>query len=280
MAISQFHLVETIRVMSTRPPLVMVHGAFCGPWAFDKFRVPFEAYGYVVHAPCLRFHDAGSQPAHMLGTTSIVDYTNDLEKIAEGLGEVPILVGHSLGGLLVQMLAARRTPRALVLLAPSAPWGVLPSTAFEITSAQAMLLAGDYWNSLLQPNYGIAALHSLDKLSPAERNSTFSRFVPESGLATFEVMHWTLDQKRAARVSPRDVACPILCLAGAGDRINPPSTVRRIAGRYRGNVRFEVLDNHSHWLIGEPGWEDVASRAIEWLDVVLAPENARDSRPS
>ena len=55
-----------------------------------------------------------------------------------GLDAPPILVGHSMGGLLAQMLAARRDVAALILLAPSAPWGVPPTTLFEIGAAQAL----------------------------------------------------------------------------------------------------------------------------------------------
>lgn len=258
-----------------RPPLVMIHGAFCGPWAFDRFRKPFEGKGYAVHAPTLRFHDCGQAPPRALGKTSLLDYADDLEKLIAGLGETPILVGHSLGGLLAQMLAARGKARACVLLAPSAPWGVLPSTMFEIASAQALLMTGDYWNAPIAPNYAIAAAHTLDRLEPAERHAVYARFVPESGLATFEVMQWALDLRRAAHVRARDVACAMLCLVGSDDKINPPSTVSRIAARYQGRALFEQVEGHSHWLIGEKGCETLAARAIAWLDSILVAEGAR-----
>ncbi|MEI9990227.1 MAG: alpha/beta hydrolase [Rhizomicrobium sp.] len=254
----------------SRSDIVMIHGAFCGPWAFEKFRKPFEAVGHPVHAPALRFHEHGVPVNRALGTTSLVDYANDLAKLIEGLDAPPVLVGHSLGGLLAQMLAAKGLARALVLLAPSPPWGVLPSTFFEIASAQTMLLAGDFWNAPLKPDYGIAAANSLDRLPPAERHKVFARFVPESGLATFEIMHWAFDAKRAALVHPESVTCPILAFAGSHDRINPPSTVKRIAERYKGRAIFEEVDGHSHWLVGEPGWEKIAARAVTWVDEVTA----------
>ena len=87
---------------------------------------------------------------------------------------------------------------------------------------------------MLYPDYDVAASHSLDRLPPLERKRVFAGFVPESGLATFEIMHWGWDAKRASHVKASDVTCPILCLTGQHDRINPPSTVRRIAERYKG----------------------------------------------
>ena len=257
-----------------RPPLVMIHGAFCGPWAFDKFREPFEAAGYKVHAPVLRHHDEGAKPSRALGATSLLDYAKDLEAVIARLDSPPVLLGHSLGGLLAQMLAANGKARALVLLAPCAPWGIMPSTMFEIASAQTIMLAGNLTNQVLYPDYDVAAAHSLDRLPPLERKRVFAGFVPESGLATFEIMHWGWDAKRASHVKAADVTCPILCLTGQHDRINPPSTVRRTAERYKGAVYEDIL-GHSHWLIGEPGWEKIARRALAWLDEVLGTESKK-----
>ncbi len=244
----------------------MIHGAFCGPWSFDAFRVPFEAAGYKVHAPALRHHALGRKPPPALGTTSLLDYAKDIAAVIAKLDRPPILVGHSLGGLLAQMLAAKGLARALVLLAPCPPWGVLPSTLFEIASAQTMMLVGNLHNQILKPDYDVAAAHSLDRLPAVERKRVFAGFVPESGLATFEIMHWGWDAKCALHVGAEDVRCPILCLAGEHDRINPPSTMRRLAARYGARIAFEELPGHSHWLIGEPGWEKIAGRALAWLE--------------
>ena len=262
-----------------RPPVVMIHGAFCGGWAFADFAGPFVQAGYAVHAPDLRHHDCGLRPPAALGKTSLVDYADDLEALIAGLGETPILVGHSLGGLLAQMLAARGRARAAILLAPSAPWGVLPTTLFEVASAQALYLAGDFWNRALEPHYAVAAANSLDKLGEEKRRAVYARFVPESGLATFEIMNWALDVKRAAFVKPRDVVCPLLCIAGREDKINPPSTVRAVAARYEGRARFEELPGRSHWLIGEAGWEKLAASILVWLgNLRLEEAPARGAR--
>ena len=261
----------------SRPPIVMIHGAFCGAWAFDEFREPFEAK-YKVHTPTLRYHDCVREPLRELGRTSLIDYADDLEKLILELDETPILLGHSMGGLLAQMLAAKGLARACVLMAPSAPWGVLPSTIFEIASAQTLLFSGgDYRGSIIHPSYQIAAAHSLDKLDDSARSAIYAHFVPESGQATFEIMNWSFDHKRAARVRARDVTCPVLCMVGADDKINPPSTVARIATRYGSRARFEQVNGHSHWLIGEPGWEAIAARALAWLDSVLSVQKTRSA---
>src|SRR3569833_3293725 len=132
-------------------PVVMIHGAFCGPWSLLCLGEKFREAGHAVTSPCLRFHDGGKPPA-ALGTTSLLDYVADLEEDIAALKTPPILVGHSMGGLLAQMLAARIKTRALVLLAPSAPWGVAPPTLFEISAAQALHLNPGYWTKVLEPS--------------------------------------------------------------------------------------------------------------------------------
>jgi pimeloyl-ACP methyl ester carboxylesterase len=251
---------------SRKAPVVMIHGAFCGPWSLDGLKRKFKEAGYAVTTPCLRFHDQKPPPA-ALGTTGLRDYATDLEEEIRALGVAPILVGHSMGGLLAQQLAVRTEIRALVLLAPSAPWGTPPTTLFEIGAAQAMHLNPGYWNKVLEPNRDVALAHSLDKLPKHMRDEVFDRLVPESGRATFEILNWGLDLNHASGVEAEKINAPLLFLTGSEDRINPPSTVARIAALYGARATNEVMQGMGHWLIGEPGWEKLADRALAWLEL-------------
>jgi pimeloyl-ACP methyl ester carboxylesterase len=262
--------------MAARLSVVMIHGAFCGGWVFEAWRPLFAAQGYDVYTPTLRHHQAGS-PQSELARTGMCDYAADLEALLGSVGEAPIVIGHSLGGLLAQMLAARGRVRALILLAPSAPWGMLPSTASEFFAAQGLHAEGLFWRKALAPSHWIAAAHALDLVPEDERASILGRLVPESGLAMFEVLHWMFDRYRATYVDPRAVACPILCLVGARDRINPPATVRRLARRYGGRARYEELPGRSHWLPAEPGWERIATGSLDWLSRILGRDTERVS---
>lgn len=158
-----------------KSPVVMIHGAFCGGWVFEKFRTPFEDAGHSVHAPDLRHHTRAKTTSPELGRTGMKDYTADILALVKSLNAPPVLVGHSLGGLIAQMVASQTTVKALVLLAPCAPWGVLPSTLFEVVSAQAMFFVGDLSNQPIKPSYEIAAANSLDRLPKAQRDAIYAQ---------------------------------------------------------------------------------------------------------
>lgn len=260
----------------TRGHMVLIHGAFTGGWAMACWAEAMTAAGWICHTPNLLHHDtpAHGRPHHDLGRTSLVDYTDDLARLIKALPEKPVIVGHSMGGLIAQMLAGRNLARAIVLLAPSPPWGVIPSTEFEILSAVGMVATlGVFWDGPIHPVYRVAADHTLNRLPREERRQVFSRFVPESGRAVFEIMHSVWDLRRASRVEPWTVKCPVLALAGSADKVNSARTVRRIADRYRdtgGKTDFRLYDGFSHWMVSEPGWEDMAADAARWLDQVIS----------
>jgi len=242
--------------------VIFAHGAFCGGWAFERFRAPFEAAGFKTLAPDLRGHEPGAGPSATVGV-SMADYAADLAGLIAREPEPPVLVGHSLGGLAAQMAAARAPVSALVLLAPSSPWGVAGGTLEEAISAVSLYGLGAFWTQAIEPDFGAAQAYSLDRMDEAERRGVFARMVPESGRALWETLNWWLDPLMTTSVAASAVKAPVLALAGERDRVHPPATVAQIAERYGGTTL--VMDGMSHWLVGEPGWKRVAEAVLGWL---------------
>jgi pimeloyl-ACP methyl ester carboxylesterase len=246
-------------------PIVFVHGAFCGGWAFDAFRAPFEAAGYETHAPNLAHHERGAD-LDVLAQTGVRDYADALVRDIRQLRRAPVLVGHSLGGLVSQLVAARTPVAGLILLAPSAPWGVLPTTLDEHGNNFGLSLLGDYWRRTVPPGYRIARHSTLDRLDKTLARRTFAKFTHESGRAVLEAVQWWLDPTMASAAPVYRIDCPILAMAGGQDRVNPASTVRRIVNRFPAHqALFHGFPAMSHWLIGEPEWPEVATLALAWL---------------
>ncbi len=241
----------------------MVHGAFCAGWAFDAFRRPFEAAGHTVIAPDLPGHE--SQPGRSTVTgQSMSDYAKAIGRLIDDQPAPPILIGHSLGGLVAQMAAARSRVAGLILLAPSSPWGVTGSTAEEAISAVSLYALGPYWALPVDPDYGSARRYLFDRLPREERRALFARLVPESGRALWETLNWWLDPFATTQVSAHAIRAPVMAVAGGLDAIHPTATVRAIAKRLGGET--VVLPQMSHWLVGEPGWQEVAQACLTWIE--------------
>jgi pimeloyl-ACP methyl ester carboxylesterase len=257
-------------------PLVFVHGAFCGGWAFDSFRESFEAAGFQTHAPNLLHHERGAD-LEALAQTGLKDYAQAVAAFAKALRAPPVLIGHSLGGLVVQLAAIQTDVAGLVLLAPSAPWGVPPTTLDEQSNQFGLSLLGDYWRRSVPPDYRVARATTLDRLPPEDARHTFANFVPESGRAIREAVQWWLDASMAGQAPVYAINAPVLGLAGGRDRVNPASTVRRVISRFpQGQAHFHEFPEMSHWLVGEPEADDVTHFVLQWLEArEIAPKRRK-----
>ncbi|MDX9996583.1 MAG: alpha/beta fold hydrolase [Phenylobacterium sp.] len=244
-------------------PIVMVHGAFCGGWAFEAFAEPFEKVGHRVLTPHLRGH-APDDPRTAVAAVSMADYVADVVRLADSLPEPPVLLGHSLGGLVCQMAAGRARVRGMALLAPSAPWGVPGNTVEEAITAFGLHMLGPFWTQAVEPDGKMMRRFSLDRMPRAERSAVVARLRPESGRALWETLNWWLDPFMTTRLPAGAREVPALVLVGEKDVVHAAATVRQTAARL--GAPCEVLPGMSHWLVGEPGWREVAGRVLEWLD--------------
>jgi pimeloyl-ACP methyl ester carboxylesterase len=242
--------------------IVMVHGAFCGGWAFERFRLPFEAAGFEVLAPDLRGH-APDAPANAVVGVSMADYAADIARLCEGQDEPPVLLGQSMGGLVAQLAARQAKVSALVLLAPSPPWGVASSSLEEAATAFGVQMIGPFSSGALMPDKALMRAYSLDRMPKPEREAAVARLRPESAQAVRETLNWWLDPFMTTSVGAGAIAAPSLVICGEGDVVHSAATSRATAERI--GAAFRTMPHMSHWLVGEPGWEDVAATALRWL---------------
>lgn len=248
--------------------VMMIHGMWCGPWYWEKFKNHFTAKGYRCLTPTLRYHDIdpAETPDPELGTTSLLDYAADLEDDIKNLDEKPILIGHSMGGLLAMILATRNLARATVALTPAAPAGINAITPSVIKSFFSIQSKWAFWKKPMRQTYNEAVYSILNLFPPAEQKEAYNNFVYDSGLAAFQIGYPYLDSQKASRVEETLVSCPLLIIGGKEDRITPASVIRKVAKKFDKRADYKEFADHAHWIIAEPGWEEVAGYVSTWLE--------------
>lgn len=244
------------------PKIVMVHGAFCGGWSFDTFRRPFEAAGYEVLSPDLRGH-AAHEPGEAVIGLSMSDYARDIVDLCRSLDEPPVLVGHSMGGLICQLAARKVEVEALALLAPSPPWGVAGWSIEEAIAAFGVHFMSPFTTGAVEPNRQLMRTFTLDRMSRAEAAPILAQMRHESARAVRETLNWWLDPFMTTSLGPGPLDARSLVIAGEDDRVHPARTVRQTAERI--GAEYVCMPGMSHWLTGEPGWTAVADLTLDWL---------------
>ena len=245
--------------------LFMIHGMWGTGDQWSNYRSFFEDKGYNVVTPTLRHHVRGQTANPALGTTSLLDYAADLEQEIRALPDKPIIIGHSMGALLAQILCARDLGKAGIFLTPAAPRGIIALTPSVIKSFRRIMLTWGFWRKPTLPTFEEAYYSVYNLLPEDEARVEYDRLAHDSGQAVFEVGFALLDGKRASEVDASKITCPVLTAGAAKDRITPTSVIRKIANRYKRTGDYKEFPHHAHWVLGGDGWEDVAGYCHDWM---------------
>ncbi|MCL6269084.1 alpha/beta hydrolase [Sansalvadorimonas sp. 2012CJ34-2] len=250
--------------MTKRPPIVLIHGMWSTPSVWRLFHRYLSRQGYTVYMPALRHHASRDQDLQKLGQTSIRDYLADLELFVSALPEKPILIGHSMGGLLAMLLAGKRLASAAVLLAPAAPRGFYVLNGSVLKTFAAVIGKWRFWRKAMKLSPR-GADYALFNGQPDEvRAALYQDMVHESGRVAAEIGFWPLDMHSSTQLESKP-DCPVFILVGENDRITPAPVCEKVAQHI--GAQFQELENHAHWLPSEPGWEIIAAQCEAWLQL-------------
>lgn len=251
--------------------ILFVHGAWVTPDCWSHFRTYYEALGYRCEAPAWPFLDRPAsalrdQPDPLLSGLTIKALVDHFEQHIKELPEAPILIGHSFGGLIVQMLLDRGLGCAGVAIDAGPPRGVLPSPR-AILSALPVLLTWLGWRRVHTMSFKGFSNTFANGVPPALQQQTYDRYiVPAPGRIYFQA---ALGIGNGVNFSNPKRA-PLLLVAGDNDRTSTPSMVRAMFRKHsRAASRTDIMTfaGRSHWLISEPGWEELAERVARWIDL-------------
>jgi pimeloyl-ACP methyl ester carboxylesterase len=234
-------------------PLLFVHGGWHGAWCWDDHFLDFFAdEGYRAVALSLRGH-GNSPTAKPIRSVTIAEYIDDVRATAEELGGRPVLIGHSLGGFVVQRYLESHSAPAAVMVGSVPPQGVL-RLGMRVWRRHPLISVRGLASGTLLEFIGTPAL---------ARDYLFCAHTPESIVESC-ITRAGAESIRAAMVDPmfRRVTTPMLVLGALHDGFVSISDVRATARAYRTEPEFFAM---GHNMMLEPGWADVAGRIHHWL---------------
>lgn len=249
--------VERPTTPSAKPRVLLIHGMFGGAWYWERYQSFLARHGYESHALNLRGHH-GSRQVRDIGNVPLRDYVDDAIDAARALGN-PIVIGHSMGGLIAQKVAEAGACRAAVLMSAAPPrWipalgPVLAKTMLKPRYLKALLL-----HRPLLPERQDADVLMFNRTPVEERVLFFAKLVPESGRAGFELA-FGVSAVHASRVT-----APVLVVTGTDDQFVVPRVARALAKKYGATLR--EYSGFAHHIMSEPGWEKPAADVVAWLD--------------
>lgn len=256
--------------------VLLIHGAWMNATCWEGFRARYEAAGHTVVAPSwphtpdeVGVARASVDPA--LREVGLEEIVAHYAEIARGLPEPPVLVGHSFGGLIVQLLLDQGVGVAGVAIDSAPPKGVRPSPRAAISSFKPSFAPGKVHTMSL----GAFTRSFANTLDAAEAEALWSRYaVPTPGRPFGQVLASSankLDWENPNRA-------PLLLIAGEDDKTITARMNERNAKKWSQSpalTELVVMPGRDHALIVSPGWEEVADTALGWL-VAHAPGEGVD----
>jgi pimeloyl-ACP methyl ester carboxylesterase len=256
----QLEVISDAENATRSTPILFVHGAWHAAWCWENFLPYFAQHGYAVHALSLRGHGASEGRDKLRWHSAARGYVADVAQVAQTLTKPPILVGHSMGGYVVQKYLEKHTAAAAVLMASIPVSGILGlGIRVAIRHPLAFLKA----HLLLNPWYlvGTPALARDAFFSPQVPTEDiarhFARLQPESFRMELETM--LLNLPRPDKINKTHM----LVLAAANDRVFTMAEEQATARAY--GTEAEIFPNMAHDMMLEPNWRQVADCILGWL---------------
>lgn len=244
---------------SSRPPVVLVHGAANSAIVWTFWQRELAARGFASHAIDLRGH--GASPASDLSRTSMGDYADDVANLFHQLAGRPVVIGWSMGGLVAMLACARpssESPRSLAAArhAPVACIGLAPSTPAKYADRSARVREGEFDAA----EYGIISDDPDDQpaMPDLDREERIIALTSLSGESRFA------RDERAAGVVVDELACPLLVVTGTADTRWPRE-------RYDGlhlSADYVEIEGPSHWglVLSRRTLTTLVPAAIAWIE--------------
>lgn len=251
--------------------VVFITGAFVSHNGWNEWKTYFENKGYTTYNPAWPFKNAPAaelrnrQPNDTdLAALTLTELVDHYANFVKSLPEKPIIIGHSLGGLITQILVNRDLAAAGVAIHPVPPQGVIPYEFSFLKAGYKVLglfssVKKTYLMSLSDWQYAFTNGMTLEeqKKTWAENVVPESKTVGRGGLTS------------AAAVDFKKAHAPLLITSGEKDNIIPASMNLRNFKAYKNNgsvLDYKEFPGRNHYVLGQPTWTEDADYILEWLN--------------
>ena len=261
---------------SNKPTIVLIHGLWLTPRSWEGWIDRYQKAGYKVLAPSWpglegEVEAIRKDPSALKGLKlkTVVDH---YDRIIRKLDAQPIIMGHSFGGLIVQMLVDRGLGSAGILIDSAQTAGV-PVLPFVTIRATLPILGNPFsYNrttslSPSQFNYAFT-----NELSAAESRKVYDRYqIPAANRILWDAALALLNPNGSSKVDyRRSDRAPLLFIGGSNDHLVPPAINKANVRKYiKGSsavTDYREFPNRTHHTVGQKGWEEVADFAIQWAN--------------
>ncbi len=262
------------------PPVVLIHGLWLTPRSWEGWKDRFENRGHQVLTPSWPHMEGEVEelrrdpsPMNGLGVTEIVDH---YDAIVRGLDEAPIIMGHSFGGLITELLLDRGLGAAGVGISPAQIKGVLrlPPAQIRVTTPVLGNPANRNRTVELSPKqFHYAFTNAL--MTDKEAQAAYERYeVPGPGRVLFQAAFANFTPHAVTTVNRHHSSrAPLLFLANGKDHTVPAAVTRaayNIQQKTGALTELKEYPDRSHYTFSQDGWEEVADYSLDW-----AVRNAR-----
>jgi alpha-beta hydrolase superfamily lysophospholipase len=263
---------------SDRIPLLLIHGAWLSARSWETFAEYFRRRGFAVSAPeWPRKHGdveelrEETDEIKGLGLIEIVDH---YEALIRALDEPPVLVGHSFGGLIVELLLDRGLGRAGVAMSPAPPKGILVLPFSSLKAAAPALAHPSRWHGIVTLTPEEFTYGFVNTFSPDDAAAAYEKYaVPETGQIFYEAGFANFHLHPPTEVHfGNDDRAPLLIVGAEKDQTVPASLAKKQYEKYESSdsqTDYIEFPGRPHLMMVAEGWEEIAARIDSWLDGVL-----------
>lgn len=246
--------------------IILIPGTWARARSWGGFITSLEEIGFKVHAPEKRYHDLSYEEIEeKIGEVSINDYVLDFVSYIQKLDNPDVFIlGHSLGGLIAQLVAEKIDHKGLILLGPAPSSDIFAFYPTMVHAFYKHFLQWGFWKKPLYPNkyayYNYVANMQDDKTI----DEAFNDLVPESGRVYTEMSLPIFDRNKSTRVDHENIGGPVLVITGSEDNIVVPAIARNTAKNYQ-NSKFLMIEGSDHLYTSKRVRSRTISEISRWI---------------